>query len=310
MAPSAASKDMPPLPANFFPVFWNNQFRVKIELPTQQKLGNLKGKVAIVTGGNSGLGFESSKQLLGLGLSHLIIAVRSIEKGKTVASKLREANPAASIDVWELDMESYDSIQTFVRKCSMELSSIHYTILNAGIGPIAFRKTQSTGHESAIQVNFLSKMFLAFLLLPVLKLKSTRENPARLTVITSVLAHLTKFPNRDQRPLLSSFDDIKITPWDARERYGVSKLLTQLLLVKLTESVSSSDVVINMVDPGASKGTGLSRDVGGALKIFLMLFHGIAARPVERGAATFADALLGHGKETHGCFLMNCEIAP
>jgi len=77
----------------------------------------LKGKVAIITGSNSGLGFESSRQLLTLGLSHLVLAVRSIEKGKAAASKLSLANPEATIDVWALDMESYDSIQAFVRKC-------------------------------------------------------------------------------------------------------------------------------------------------------------------------------------------------
>ncbi|KAE9369324.1 putative short-chain dehydrogenase/reductase family protein [Stipitochalara longipes BDJ] len=301
---------MPTLPEDFRKIFWNNQFRVKIELPTERNFPSLKGKVAIVTGANCGLGFESSKQLLDLGLSHLIVAVRSLEKGRAAASKLLLANTTATIDIWPLDMESYDSIQAFVRKCNTELSRIDFTILNAGIGPIAFRKSPSTGHESAIQVNYLSTVFFAILLLPVLKAKSTPDGPPRLTVISSVLGHLAKFPNRDQRPLLPSFDDIKITPWDPREAYGVSKLLSQLFLVELSEHVNSNDVVINMVEPGATKGTGLARDVGGAMLIALKIFQGIAGRRVERGAATYADALLGHGKESHGCFLMNCEITP
>lgn len=65
-----------------------------------------------------------------------------------------------------------------------------------------------------------------------------------------------------------------------------------------------------MVDPGLTKGTGLARDVNGLLAIVVKIFHAIAARPVDRGAATYADALLGHGKESHGCFLMNKQIAP
>ncbi|KAE8451117.1 hypothetical protein EG329_004789 [Mollisiaceae sp. DMI_Dod_QoI] len=310
MAAFVSSKDMPPLPKNFFKVFWHNQFKVKIELPTRSKYPSLQGKVAIVTGANSGLGFESSRQLLALGLSHLVIAVRSIEKGKAAASKLRLANPTATIDVWALDMESYDSIQAFVRKCDAELSRIDYTILNAGIGPLKFNKTRSTGHEASIQVNHISTVLLAILLLPVLKAKSTRDNPARLTVTNSLLAHVCKFPNRNQRPLLPSFDDTKITPWDPQERYGVSKLLQQLFLAKLAEQIKSDDVVINMVDPGATKDTGLSREVGGLLLIALKIMNGIAARPVERGAATYIDALVGHGKESHGCFLMNNEISP
>jgi NAD(P)-dependent dehydrogenase (short-subunit alcohol dehydrogenase family) len=305
-----ASKDMPPLPKNFGKVFWNNQFKVKIELPTPSKFPSLKGKVAIVTGTNSGLGFESARQLLTLGLSHLVVAVRSIGKGKDAASKLSLANPAATIDVWALDMESYDSIQTFVRKCDTELSRIDYTILNAGISPIAFGTTRSTGHETAIQVNHISTILLTILLLPILKAKSIRDNPARLTVVNSVTAHLCKFLNRNQRPLLPSFDDTKITPWDAVERYGVSKLLPQLFLVELTEHVKSDDVVINMVDPGLTKGTGLARDAKGALLVTSKVFFAIAGRPVDRGAATYVDALLGHGKESHGCFLMNTKISP
>jgi hypothetical protein len=65
-----------------------------------------------------------------------------------------------------------------------------------------------------------------------------------------------------------------------------------------------------MVDPGLTKGTDLARDVKGVLSIASKAFFTIAGRPVDRGAATYIDALLGHGKESHGCFLMNTEISP
>jgi hypothetical protein len=97
---------------------------------------------------------------------------------------------------------------------------------------------------------------------------------------------------------------------DPSERYGVSKLLGQLFIVELCSMIKPEDVTINMVDPGLTKGTGLARDVRGLLYIAVKIFHAIAARPVNRGAATYADALMGHGKESHGCFLMNEEIAP
>ena len=90
----------------------------------------------------------------------------------------------------------------------------------------------------------------------------------------------------------------------------MSKLLPQLFLVKLTEHVKSDDVVINTVDPGLTKGTGLGRDASGALLIASKEFFSIAGRPVGKGAATYIDALLGHGKESHGCFLMNTELSP
>ncbi|KAL8717199.1 MAG: hypothetical protein Q9225_005534 [Loekoesia sp. 1 TL-2023] len=310
MAAVVASKELPTFPKNFGKTFWNNQFKVRIPLPSEECFGSLVGKVAIVTGANQGLGFEASKQLLKLGLSHLVVAVRSVDKGKAAAAKLAAANSSAKIDVWALDMESYDSVQAFVRKCDTELSRIEYTVLNAGVAPMKFNKVRSTGHETAVQVNHLSTVLLTILLLPVLKAKSTRQDPARVTVVNSVTAHLCKFPNRAQRPLLPSFDDPKNPPWDSQERYGVSKLLPQLFLVQLTECVKSDAVIINMVDPGLTKGTSLGRDASGVVLLMSKIFFGVAGRTVDRGAATYVDALLGHGKEAHGCFLMNTEIAP
>jgi NAD(P)-dependent dehydrogenase (short-subunit alcohol dehydrogenase family) len=109
---------------------------------------------------------------------------------------------------------------------------------------------------------------------------------------------------------LPSFDDTAVTPWSARERYGVSKLLCQLFVVKLAENVNPEDVIINMVDPGLTKGTDLSRDATGGTAVAAKIFLSTAGRPVDRGAATYVDAVLGQGKESHGCFLMNCKIAP
>ncbi|KPM41109.1 hypothetical protein AK830_g5453 [Neonectria ditissima] len=307
---SAFSRDMAPLPDAFGPVFFKNQFRTHIELPTKEKYPDVQGKCAIVTGSNTGLGFESARQLLALGLSHLVLGVRSIEKGKAAAAKLQTANSAAKIEVWQLDMESYDSIQAFAQKCQADLLRIDMVILNAGLALTQFGTVSATGHEKTIQVNHISTALLAIILIPILKSKKIGQNEPRLTIVNSVTAHLVKFPNRDQRPLLTSFDDTDITPWDAEERYGVSKLLCQLFIVKLAEHIDSDDVIINMVDPGLTKGTSLARNAKGATGVAAKLFFAAAGRPVATGAATYVDAVLGHGKESHGCFLMNCNISP
>ncbi|UKZ70687.1 uncharacterized protein TrAtP1_011659 [Trichoderma atroviride] len=278
-SPAVLSKNMDPFPEKFLPIFIQNQFRTKIELPTKERYPNAQGKCAIITGSNTGLGFESARQLLALGLPHLIMAVRSLEKGNEAAKVLRDANPAAKIDVWKLDMESYDSIQAFADKCHKELERLDIAILNAGLSPLSF-STCSTGHEKTMQVNHF------------------------------VTAHLCKFPNRNERPLLASFDDTKIIAFDPQERYGVSKLINQLFIVKLADLVNPDNVIINMVDPGLTKGTSLGRDVKGPLSFALKGFLGVAGRPAERGSATYVNAVLGHGKDSHGSFLMNCKNAP
>ncbi|EXJ91050.1 hypothetical protein A1O1_04157 [Capronia coronata CBS 617.96] len=308
------SKDQPPLPSNFSPVFLRNQFWTKIELPTRQKYPDVSGTSAIITGSNTGLGFEAARQLLSLGLSHLVMGVRSLTTGTAAATRLQTANPTAKINVWQLDMESYDSIQAFAAKCQDNLSRIDMVILNAGISPLEFKTLPATGHERTIQTNHISTVLLAILMLPIMKSKSKDRGPTPsppvLTVVNSVTAHLCKFPNRGRRPLLPSFDDTAITPFDGQERYSVSKLLCQLFIVKLAELVDPNDVIINMVDPGLTKGTSLFRELSGAVAIVAKAFFSLAGRPVRRGAATYVDAGLGHGKESHGCFLMNCQIAP
>lgn len=305
-----ASKDLSPL-QNFGSVFWRNQFRTIIPLPDRTRTGNLDGKVAVITGSNTGLGYETARQLLTLSLSHLVMGVRSLEKGRAAASALQAANPKAKIDVWPLEMEDYGSIEAFVGRCDNELSRIDYTILNAGLSRTTFATTKSTGHETDVQVNHFSTAFLTILLLPILKAKASIVGvPARLTLVNSLTAHLCKFPNRNERPLLRSFDDTNIVPFDGQERYGVSKLLNQLFTVKLTEHVSSAEVVINMVDPGLTKGTKLARDASGLLRILASLFINICGRPVDRGAATYIYALAQVGQESHGCFLMSNTISP
>ncbi|KAF4974941.1 hypothetical protein FZEAL_8204 [Fusarium zealandicum] len=304
------SRQMDPFSEGIGPIFFRNQFRTTIDLPTKERYPQVEGCCAIVTGSNTGLGFESAKQLLSLGLSHLVMGVRSVERGTEAANKLRAAAPSAKIDVWQLDMESYDSIRAFADKCQDVLSRIDVVILNAGLAPFKFEKVPVTGHEKTIQVNHIGTALLAILLIPVLKRKSTGSAPPRLTIVNSLTAHLCKFPNKDERPLLPSFDDTAITPWDADERYGVSKLVSQLFLVKLAEKISPDDVIINMVDPGLTKGTGLQRNATGVMGVVARSFFSLAGRPVDRGAATYVDAVFGHGKESHGCFLMNCQVSP
>ena len=74
--------------------------------------------------------------------------------------------------------------------------------------------------------------------------------------------------------------------------------------------VDPDEVVINMVEPGFTKGTDLSRGFTGVVGAMSSLFKKIAARPVELAATTYVDAAVVKGNDSHGCFLMNCEITP
>ncbi|KAK3389937.1 hypothetical protein B0H63DRAFT_428481 [Podospora didyma] len=302
------SKDLPPSTTPFFPnVFFNNQFRAKPQWPAPDM--TLLGQTAIVTGGNTGLGYEAAVQLLDLKLSRLILAVRSPEKGNSAAAALRKLHPRAMIEVWPLDMSSYDSVQAFARRAESQLSRLDIALLNAGVIKLTFGTVASTGHEETLQVNYISTMLLAVLLLPILKAKRQPSGPpARLTIVSAALTLAAKFPNRAAIPLLPSFDDP--ATFDREEHYHSSKLLAHIFLWNLVDYVSADDVIVNLADPAWCKGTELARDVQGPMKLAVKLFGTTTGRTKRVGASCFIDAIVNKGKESHGCFLMSWKIHP
>lgn len=293
--------------------FIKSQFRTKTQLPPPGT--DLTGKVAIITGGNSGIGLHAARHLLSLKLSHLVIAVRTLAKGESAATQLRKDYPAAKIVVWPLEMTSYPSIQTFVARVGSDLPRLDLTILNAGLMKPTFGLCEATGHEETIQVNFLSTYLLAILMLPLCKAKAPKSQPGRLTIVSSGTALTAKFPSRNQRPLLASFDTVdpkgvSSATWDPTDRYFTSKMLGHLLFVRLLDYLRAEDVVVNLVEPGMCKSSDLHRDIGGPIGVFLEGWKNLCGRKPQDGAWTYVDAAIVKGPESHGCFLMDWEIHP
>lgn len=297
-------------------VFIESQFCTKPQKVALTPSTSLSGKTALITGGSTGLGLHAARHLLSLQLSRLILAVRSPEKGERVAAQLRHDFPSATIDVWELEMSSYKSVQALARRCSAEFSSsnrLDIAILNAGVAHIEFTTSPETGHCNTVQVNYLSTALLAMLLLPVLryKISETGAKPGRLTIVGSGISHRAKVPNRNTRPFLASFDDSETC--DLTERYASSKLLSQLFLVRLLDHLPrgiEDEVIVNIVDPGLCKGTDLHREAGGVLSRVISAGKTVMARSLSDGAWTYVDAVVVKGAESHGCFVMDWEIRP
>lgn len=306
-----ASKDLQPSKLPFFGlfsenIFFNNQFKAKPHWPSPNT--NLSGQTAIVTGSNTGLGYHAALQLLGLKLSHLILAVRSPERGEAAASKLRQLHPKATIEVWNLDMSSYPSIQAFTRRVESALPRIDIVILNAGVMKQKFGTVKATGHEETFQINYLSTILLTLLLLPVLKAKRLPNNPpTHLTIASAALTLLASFPQKASSPLFPALDNPKTY---SAENYNTSKLLCQFFLWNLTDYVSANDVIVNLADPAWCKGTELNRDANSVVAKVAMKLFGLLGRTQEVGASCFVDAVVNHGKESHGCFLMSWKVHP
>lgn len=143
------------------------------------------GKTYIVTGANTGLGFEASKHLVSLGAKKVILAVRSVPSGEAAKKKIDEATGKATVaEVWALDLSSYESVKAFARRATTELDRIDAVIENAAVA--TGEQKSAEGYHIGLTVNVLSTFLLAVLLLP--KLKESAEKYGilpRLSIVTS-----------------------------------------------------------------------------------------------------------------------------
>jgi NAD(P)-dependent dehydrogenase (short-subunit alcohol dehydrogenase family) len=268
------------------------------------------GQTVVVTGGNRGIGLECEKLLLSLGLAHLVMAVRSVQRGEEAAAYLRKRYPKVKIDVWPLDMDSYESIRAFAARCT-DLPRLDVAILNAGIFNLAFEANPTTGHEANFQVNYMSTALLALLLLPKLKSASPNGMPGRLTLVASGAALIAEFSERNEVPLLAAFD--KQDGWDssaAKKRYDTSKGLVLMLTLILSKMVKAEDVVVNVVDPTFTPGTDFFRNLPLMARFLLYPLVTLVGTSVNSAAWRYVDAAVARGPETHGSFLSDWVIHP
>ncbi|KAL2835495.1 hypothetical protein BJY01DRAFT_223657 [Aspergillus pseudoustus] len=270
---------------------------------------DLSGKTAVVTGSNTGIGFECCKQLLELGVGRLIIAVRSLIKGERAKQQLLSNKAAANyqIVVCKLDLSSYDSILAFVDYTNT-LDQLHIVINNAGVCKRAFALDPKTGHEESIQVNYIGNALLVILMIPVLQPKNPADRPGRITFVSSDTPAWAEFKEKDSTPLLKAFD--KRESFKFGDRYATSKLLGQLFLKELAKHVPSSVVVINAPNPGLCK-SGLDRDFKGSVVGYAARFmQFLIARDAATGARALVDAAVNHGQASHGQYVEDGKVVP
>ncbi|PFH62257.1 hypothetical protein XA68_14388 [Ophiocordyceps unilateralis] len=280
--------------------FLYRQFTRQKPLPDD---ADLSDEVAVVTGSNVGLGLQAARQLLELGLSHLILAVRSRDKGDAAALLLRRDFPASVVSVWTVDFESYDSVRAFADRCAT-LPRLDIAILNAGLTKMSYTVASETEHEMTLQVNYLSTALLAILLLPILK--ASRGRRSVLTIVGSDLAYQAAIETRG--PVLQQLD--KREGYSGFKWYGMSKLLLTLFVAKLADFVKPDDVLVNMVNPGMTRGTDFFREFPSLLLKLFAVGQWFLARSVPVAAATYVDAVVARGIESHGSFISDWAIKP
>jgi NAD(P)-dependent dehydrogenase (short-subunit alcohol dehydrogenase family) len=151
------------------------------------------GQTIVITGANVGLGLNAARHLLELNASYVILGVRDMTKGEIAKKYLEQfAKETSRIDVFELDMEDYQSVQSFAKRTSA-VPRVDVVILNAG--KIAQEFYIAEEDESTITVNVVSTMLLALLLLPKLRASAQAGKQCpRLVIVSSDRHVMTKLP--------------------------------------------------------------------------------------------------------------------
>ena len=208
---------------------------------------DLRGKVIIITGGNSGLGYESVKALAGKG-AEVILASRSIEKGEQARKSIIEENPEADIKVMQLDLGDLDSIKKFSEEFKNEYDRLDILMNNAGIMTTPYFKTKD-GFEAQNGTNHLGHFALTGLLIDLIK----KTKGSRVVNISSNAHKAGKI----------DFDNYLFEEgkgYSPMKSYGRSKLSNLLFTYELQRKLESkgTDAIAVAAHPGFSR-TNLAR---------------------------------------------------
>src|SRR6478736_3204932 len=206
------------------------------------------GRTAVITGANTGLGYETASALAAKG-AHVVLAVRNLEKGKVAADLITRATPGASVAIQELDLTSLDSIRTAAEQLRAAHDSIDLLINNAGV-MFTPKSTTKDGFELQFGTNHLGHFAFTGLLLD----RVLAATGSRVVTVSSV-GH--RFARRGIR-----FDDLQ---WERSYSrvgaYGQAKLANLLFTYELQRRLAAGGTTVAVAaHPGGSR-TELTRNL-------------------------------------------------
>ncbi|MEH6585558.1 MAG: SDR family oxidoreductase [Halioglobus sp.] len=261
---------------------------------------DLRGKNALITGANTGLGKETAR-VLALHGAQVTMACRDLAKAEAARNEIVKSS-AGQIDdsqltLLQLDLNSLDRTREAAQEYCSRGEQLHLLINNAGIMIPMERRTED-GFEAHLGINHLAHFLFTNLLLEPL----TAAENARVVALSSLamsfasLKHGLKDINWESR---------KFRGWPA---YGDSKLMNHLFAREFSERHQSRDIIAHSVHPGVVS-TELGRDQAGLFSVI-----GVLARPlmknVEQGASTQVLAALSPEHGDHGgLYFKDCRVA-
>ncbi|KAA3633573.1 MAG: SDR family NAD(P)-dependent oxidoreductase [Bacteroidetes bacterium] len=254
-----------------------------------EKIPNQKGRIAIVTGANVGVGYETA---IGLAKkqSKVIMACRNQQKAEKAKAAILDKVPDADLEIEILDLGNLDSVKNFASKFIEKYDRLDLLINNAGIMIPPFSKTED-GFESQMGVNYFGHFALTGKLMPHL------ENTENSRVVTlSSIAH---------RNAVIDFDNINSEQsYSKFAAYGQSKVACLMFAYELQRRLekAGSDTISVAAHPGVSN-TNLARHAPIWMKLLMPILGPFMTHSPEKAALPSLNAALGdnvRGGEYYG----------
>nr|XP_034830224.1 retinol dehydrogenase 13-like [Maniola hyperantus] len=215
---------------------------------------HMVGKVVIVTGGNSGIGFETAKNLADRG-ARVIIACRSILRGEKATKEIIKCTGNKNVIHRHLDLSTFRSVREFCDGIYKTESRLDVLINNAGAGGLGNQKTED-GNHLGMQVNYFGPFLLTNLLLPLLKSSA----PSR---IVNVSSSIHMYGEVDFRNLnMEKY-------WSDYLVYANSKLYLNLMTLDLSRRLEGTGVTVNALHPGVAA-TNIFRNIKNSIIRYLV----------------------------------------
>jgi len=230
------------------------------EVPGQQ------GRLAVVTGANTGLGFETARVLAARGAS-VVLAVRDTDKGKRAAARIAGTAPGANIMVQPLDLASLDSIRAAAGELRARHPRIDLLVNNAGV-MLPPRQATRDGFELQFGTNHLGHFALTGLLL-----EQMLPVPGSRVVTVSSLAHRVR--------ARINFDDLQgERSYNRVAAYGQSKLANLMFTYELQRRLSGAGTTIAVAaHPGLA-----STDLARYTPAIVAFFYALVSQQAAMGA--------------------------
>ncbi len=203
-----------------------------------KNIPDLKGKTALITGSNSGLGYYTAKALAKKNC-HVILSCRTPEKSIATKNKLQKLIPQAQLSTIEIEMSDFNKVSSKCDQISNEYDNLDLLINNAGI--MHPKKTLNTqGYEIQFAVNHLSHMLLTLKLIPLLeKIKNSR-----IVTVTSLAQFFGKV----------GWKNLKAENYyNKQESYANSKLANIMFALELSQKLKEKNILSLAAHPGVAK---------------------------------------------------------